>query len=82
MVEAQASGLPCIISDRITKDVQILDSTKMLPIEGKDIQMWCDRIDSLRNYERHDTYKEMRAAGFDIHGLCEKLVDFYINSIE
>lgn len=79
VVEAQASGLPCIISDRITKEVVLLKTTQQLPITN--INEWCVALDQSRKVDRIDTFDEMQKAGFDIKALCSKLEDFYEKSL-
>lgn len=42
LVEAQAAGLPCLVSDRITKEVNLSGNVHFLPITSADI--WADAI--------------------------------------
>ncbi len=41
VIEAQAAGLPCLISDRITKEVCITEAVESLPLESA---KWAERI--------------------------------------
>ena len=43
MIEAQASGLPCIISEAITKDVQIIPSLSFESLQKTAVE-WADTI--------------------------------------
>lgn len=43
-VEAQAAGLPCFLSDRITREVNISGKVHFLPVEKKDSLLWARRI--------------------------------------
>lgn len=82
-VEAQASGLICLFSDEITKEVDIVsDLCYMLPItEGTDI--WCSTIK--KNVEkinnRRNTYTEIKEKGFDVKYVAEELLQFYKGAI-
>ena len=59
-VEAQASGLPCIFSNKMTKEVKILDSTKFLDIESGE-EIWKKEIlENLKN-QRIKNSKEILA---------------------
>jgi glycosyltransferase EpsF len=52
-VEAQAAGLPCILSDAITREVDVTSTCDFLPIS--DPEVWADalcRIEPKRNTER------------------------------
>lgn len=41
VIEAQAAGLPCLISDRITKEVCITEAVESLPLE---VERWTERV--------------------------------------
>ena len=76
MLEAQAAGLPCVVSDSVTEEVKILASTRMLPLRaGADV--WGGEIEKALDMKRRDTYQEMRDAGFDIETLTQELIEFY-----
>ena len=74
-IEAQASGLPCLLSDKITKEVNILN-TKYLPIDNVD--EWVEEILLTKCDNRFDCSKEIINAGFDITTEAQKLAEFYI----
>ena len=76
VVEAQASGLPCFISDTITRDVNTSRLVKYLPI-NKGVDIWVDEILGA-DLERCDVIKEICDAGFDVSASAEKLTEFYI----
>ena len=80
VLEAQASGLPCIISDTITSEVCLLPITKQLSLSMKPNE-WVNAILSYKNFEREDTYDTIAAAGYDIVSLTEQLTNFYEKSI-
>ncbi len=46
VIEAQAAGLPCLISDRITKEVCITEAVESLPLEA---EIWAKRVLQLRD---------------------------------
>ena len=74
--QAQAAGLPCIVSDSVTEEVKILKSTRRLPLRaGADA--WGREIEKALDVKRRDTYQEMRDAGFDIETLTQELTEFY-----
>lgn len=65
LVEAQAAGLQCFVSDTVTREAKATDLVTYLSIE-QPAQVWAERILSEADYERKDTYQMMRDAGFDV----------------
>jgi len=61
VLEAQAAGLPCVISDTITDEVCITNNVKQLPLG--DIRPWEEEIIKAVQYERKDTYRQLYKAG-------------------
>lgn len=58
-VEAQASGLPCFFSDRISKEINISGSVKFLPIGKENAVVWAKAIDkSLTSQERDVSFPD------------------------
>ena len=78
IVEAQASGLPCIISDKITNEVCITPYIKSVPLT-KSANIWADIIISSKKVDRSDTKHYIEKSGFDIRDSMEKLTAFYEN---
>lgn len=64
IIEAQASGLPCMISDCIPKEVIITNSVSMLSIKDSSNQ-WCKEIERMMNIKRRNTYAEVCKSGYD-----------------
>jgi len=79
VIEAQAAGLPCVISDAITDEVIITDLVKQFPLNAS-AHKWAEAIlDFADTVSRRDTYDEIVAAGYDIGGQAEVLSKFYLN---
>ncbi len=76
LVEAQAAGLKCFVSDTITKEAEATDLVTYLSIE-KQPSEWAKRICTEADYERRDTYQRMRSAGFDVETQAEGYRLFY-----
>lgn len=72
-IEAQASGIPCLFSDCITKDVKVTNNCKFLPLN---ISMWKNEI--INTTQQHtDTFDEIVKANFDVKKTALELSDFY-----
>lgn len=76
-IEAQATGLPVIMADTITKEAKITQNVSYLPLG--DERLWVNRINEYREMERKDTREEIKVAGFDIKDSASKLIEFYKN---
>ena len=76
-IEAQASGLNCIFSDSITRDVNLTNS--MFVNLNEKLDNWC-RIIENTDISRHIEYQDMiKSKGFDIKKECKKISDLYID---
>ena len=75
MVEAQASGLPCFISDSINDEVKIVESVKQISLNDSPKQ-WSEKILSEKN-ERYDAISKLKYAGYDIEIVTKWIMEFY-----
>lgn len=79
-IEAQASGLPCIFSENITKEVDVSHKSQFLSLAA-DIDDWVTTILSHKDQERHSGKQLLKDAGYDIMQTTEDLSQFYLNLI-
>ena len=78
MIEAQAAGLPCVMSDRITDECVLTDLVTTLPID--DPKAWAEELLKKRGTPRTDRLAEIQAAGYDISTAAEKLTQVYLRN--
>ena len=76
-VEAQASGLPVVFSDRITREAAILDNVRYIAIDDAHISEWCSSIEEFLTIQRKDTYDDMKRAGFGIQDTRNSFYKLY-----
>lgn len=82
MVEAQAAGLPCIISDKVPSECILTEGlVDVLPLSAG-AEAWVDAILEKRNTPRTDHSAEIAAHGFDITTEAVKLQEFYLSAYE
>ena len=82
MVEAQAAGLACLISDKVPPECILTDNlVDILPLSA-DPETWAEKILEKRNSPRTDRQSEIAARDFDITTEAVKLQEFYINAYE
>ena len=86
-LEAQISGLPCLISNQVPNEIKIGDIAKFLPIteDDENYQLWAENIDKLSKIKnnRKERYKDAILAGFEIETetkRVEKILFNYLNS--
>lgn len=76
-IEAQASGIPCIVSDKVPKALQITDLVKFVSLE-KSPDYWADIILQMINLPRTDRTLEIQKNGYDIQTAVKILESLYL----
>lgn len=76
VVEAQASGLPVVMSENVTDEVVCTDSTARLSLD-KDPAVWADTAIELSALGVRDTYAQMVSSGWEISESAKVLEGFY-----
>ena len=77
MVEAQAAGLPCFISDKVPRDCVLTDLVTQIPLDASPDQ-WSESILCCAQ-TRNNTYNQLCAAGFDIKRNAHWLENYYLS---
>lgn len=80
-VEAQASGLPCVFSNRITKQTAITDLANFMSLEQTPSE-WAELALSLaksRDEKRCEYARLVREQGFNIEDTAKWLQNFYLS---
>ena len=80
LVEAQASGLPCVISNRITDEV-VFSNNVMIPNDF-DVEKWCETIIKASGIKRYDGVSLIRNMGYDVNISAKKLTNKYKELLE
>jgi len=85
VIEAQAAGLKCLISDTITEDVDVTYLVKRMNIELP-TKNWADQILSdleeisqdVDNRKSESVIEQLREKGFDSKAQAKTMMDFYL----
>ena len=77
-VEAQTAGLRCLMSDTVTRECAILDSTAYLPL---DVGIWAAEITKAHDSPSEDA-DAVREAGFDIQAVAGMIQRKYLNGYD
>ncbi len=80
LVEAQAAGLSCIVSDTISTQAQILPSYSILSLKNSP-EIWVNEMEKHLNDKRENTTINIQKAQFDIYSNAEWLMNFYLNKL-
>ena len=83
LVEAQASGLPALISDSVTSEAALTDNVEYLPLSLGPAR-WAEKIAARRGTEsdRAACADRVREAGFDTSAATEQLATLYEEAVE
>lgn len=80
-LEAQAAGLPTIVSNRIPVECKVTKFIEAIDL-SKSAGIWADHIIQSAKKDRDNTYKQIKIAGFDIKENTRWLEEFYIDCYE
>lgn len=80
IVEAQAAGLPCLISDSVTRDVDV--GTGLLNYISLSLppQYWASYLEKIivdKGKSNHEYINILKSSGFDVTSSVEKLMSIY-----
>ena len=89
LIEAQASGLPCYVSDHVPIESDKTNSLKFLEINTvQDIHTWVQNLsqvsaetDAKRMVKSQTNIELLQRAGYDIRQVAKRLRDLYISSV-
>lgn len=78
LVEAQSTGLPCLVSSNVTKSVNITGNIQFASIESPEI--WVEKIDDiLKDFTRSDQSNAIQKAGYSNDKAVERVEEYFLN---
>ena len=75
-IEAQANGLPCLLSDKVPAEAVVSDGCRFLSIEDSDIPHWADALETASCTGRIKALDD-RIRRYDISHEAKRLEDMY-----
>jgi glycosyltransferase involved in cell wall biosynthesis len=81
LIEAQANGLVCLVSEHVSKDVRLIESMRFLPIdEGVDI--WVEEIisSSLKPQPRLGNNNSLLSSEYNLECVAKEIASMYKNN--
>lgn len=80
VVEAQAVGLRCIVSNRIPREVEMTKLVEFVSLKESP-EYWAEAVLKLSHgYKREDNTQKIKNAGYDILQQSKELENFYITA--
>ncbi len=77
LIEAQASGLKCITSEKVVaEEAKVTDLLEFYSLKNN-AKQWAEEIEKNRNYGRKDTSKQIKQKKFDINATAKELECMY-----
>jgi len=75
VIEAQAAGLPCLISDTITKEADVTGIVKYYSLEKSPLEWAEEAVKIGTSIERKSYVKEFKKAGYDIESVVNRFTE-------
>lgn len=80
LIEAEANGLPCVISNTIPKEAIVNKSVKSLGIEDECINDWISAIDSFSQTKKCVDKKDFQMNHYDINQEAKLLTQYFVEN--
>ncbi len=80
-IEAQASGLNCVVADGVTREMNACNMVEYLSLDAP-VSKWAESFIEAAKKPREDTYEKLKATGYDIHTTAPWLQKFYLTKHE
>jgi glycosyltransferase involved in cell wall biosynthesis len=78
VIEAQASGLQCVIADTLPKEAIVTKNVEILSLNDRP-QLWANSILKYSHgYERLNNYEKIKSCGYDIKNTAKWVENFYL----
>ena len=77
LVEAQAAGLPCVMSTNVTPEADLVGLVKSVPLSDSN-ETWAGAVASAHNTDRASFAEKIRLAGYDLPCEAKKLEAWYL----
>lgn len=75
LLEAQTSGLPCVVSDAISREVDITGNVEFLCLDAG-MEVWENAVRKLSENKREEKAGMIEKAGYDIRNVAKWVEDF------
>ncbi len=82
MVEAQATGIKCIVTNSLADETIICEDQMKLVSLQKNAKEWADIVLNEKSEKREHAIEIMKEKGWDVVVNAKWLQDYYLNSMK
>ena len=72
LVEAQAAGIPCVVSDTVSRESALTDIIEFIPLDAG-LSRWSDRIAARESYRKVSKRDQLEQKGFTMEAFARKV---------
>ena len=80
-LEAQAAGLPCIVSATISKEVDVTGNVSFVDLDAP-VEVWADKIVEKCGSKTDDNTELLKVAGYDIKDVTKRVETYMLKMAE
>lgn len=77
LVEAQIAGLPCLVSDTITREIDLTGKIDFISITENDIEKWVQKIINTKTGNREISLDNPKIKKYDIRNTVNQIENIY-----
>lgn len=81
LIEAQAAGLPCVASSTISREVDSTGNVSFVDLDAP-VEVWAKRIAEKCGSKTEDNAEVLRAAGYDIKDVAQRVETYMLKMAE
>ena len=78
-VEAQAAGIPCVLSDNITKEAAVTPKCEFVPLADRG--KWAEALSRALDEGREYGTRALEGSAYDIRTEADKLTEYYLEKV-
>lgn len=72
LVEAQAAGIPCVVSDTVSPESRLTDIITYMSLQA-DASLWAEQVLSFRDYQKCSKKEQLQEKGFTVEAFAQKV---------